>query len=378
MNPNVSGPVNDAASRQEELSTKRSKLVAWMTERQLDGLLIGRHENIAWATAGLADVRVGLLRETGPATLLFLRDGSGYCLTTNNENDRLQAEEFAGLELAPVVNPWHANSLSESVRRITDSRRIAGDIAFENTAAISLYELREQLTEGEIARYRWLGRAAADAVEELLLRLTPGITEREMQACLGELLLRQGILPSVYLTAVDERLSRYPHPVPRDGRLRRSGMVGLCARRWGLVVSLTRFVHFGAVPEELSRSFMAVNHAAACLLSATREGITSDALFRVVQEEYANLGYAGAEQRHHQGGATGYVEREWFARPGGDEQVRPSQAFAWNPSLPGAKCEDTVLYHNGTLEVLTATPRLPQIFAEANSQRFSLADVLQR
>lgn len=368
----------DAAERRSELVSKRSQITAWMADRQLEALLIARHENIAWATAGLVDIRVGTLRETGIASLLILRDGSGYYISTNNEQARLQAEEFAELDLKPLINPWHANSLPDTIASVVGKGKVAGDIALPGAPAVSLYELRETLTPGEIARYRWLGQSVADAVTEVALLLQPGVSERAMQAMLGERLIRRGILPSVYLTSVDDRVRSFPHPVPRDGVLQHFGMVGLCARRWGLVAAITRFVHFGPVPDELTDKFGVVASVNAQLLHATVPGATSDALFQVAQQAYAELGHPGAEQNHHQGGATGYIEREWFARPGGTEQVHSRQAFAWNPSLRGAKCEDTVLYHDGALEILTKTPRLPETKASVNGQEYSFADILKR
>jgi Creatinase/Prolidase N-terminal domain len=113
--------------RLAELSAKRRRIAAFLAEKQLDAILIARHENIAWVTAGLVDVRVGVLRESGPASLLLTREGASYYLTTNNEAQRLAEEEFAGLDFQPVVNPWHANDLraGREVSAATWARRAA-------------------------------------------------------------------------------------------------------------------------------------------------------------------------------------------------------------------------------------------------------------
>lgn len=66
----------------------------------------------------------------------------------------------------------------------------------------------------------------------------------------------------------------------------------------------------------------------------------------------------------HQGGATGHREREWLARPGETERVLGQQAMAWNPSLQGAKVEDTVVLREGAIEMLTSTSRLPVVETE--------------
>lgn len=373
----------DFTDRRAELAEKHERLLAWIAEHDLDAVLIARHENMAWVTAGLADVRVGVLRETGPASLLITRTGKKYCLTTNNEAGRLNAEEFAGLEYETLVNPWYANDTARLIAQVAGvevagGSRVAGDVAVGGSPAVSLYDLRASLTEGEMERYRWLGRHTADAAAEVLLALQPGMSERQAQALLAEKLLPKSIMPSVYLTAFDARARSYPHPVPRDGVLQQFGMVGLCARRWGLTVSITRFVHFGPMPQELAEKFGAVESVYERLLEATREGASSDELFGVVQREYARLGHAGAEQNHHQGGATGYGEREWFARPGGEERVQPNQAFAWNPNLLGAKTEDTVLLREGNLELLTGTPDLPTSATRGKAVEIASASVLMR
>jgi antitoxin VapB len=171
--------------------------------------------------------------------------------------------------------------------------------------------------------------------------------------------LRRGILPSVALFAVDERIFNYKHAVPRGKRLKQYGLLNFCARKWGLVVSITRFIHFGALPEELAARLNSAAKVNAALLNATRVGTTSAELFKVAQAAYAAEGYAGEERFHHQGGPTGYGEREWVAMPTGTEVVVKNQAFAWNPSIRGAKAEDTVILRDGTIENLTATPELP-------------------
>ena len=72
------------------------------------------------------------------------------------------------------------------------------------------------------------------------------------------------------------------------------------------------------------------------------------------------------------------MEREWFARPSGTEQILAQQAVAWNPSFEGAKCEETFLYDKGRLEPLTITPRLPQVAVRVADNDFHFSDVLIR
>ncbi len=366
----------DAATRAEEMAAKRRRIEALLDEGGYDALVISRHENLAWVSAGVVDVRVGLLRETGPASVMIGRDGRTYLLTTNNEERRLGDEEFAGLGYEAVVQPWYGNDVAGRVAQLAGGGKVAADAPLAGCAVVSLQGLREELMASEVLRYRWAGRQAAEAATEVLLALRPGMSERVMQGMLAERLMSVGMLPSVFLTAVDERIRQYRHAVPRGGVLERFGMVGFCARQFGLTISMTRLVHFGAMPAELEEKFRVVAAVNARLQASTRTGATGDVLFAEARAGYAAGGYAGEETRHHQGGATGYGEREWVARPGGGEVVRRAQAFAWNPNLQGAKVEDTVVHVDGVVELLTGTPRLPEVRTEWAGKEYVSAGVL--
>ncbi|HXT34751.1 MAG TPA: aminopeptidase P family protein, partial [Chloroflexota bacterium] len=52
------------------------------------------------------------------------------------------------------------------------------------------------------------------------------------------------------------------------------------------------------------------------------------------------------------------------------ETAHLGQAFAWNPSIAGAKVEDTVLLGERGIEVLTATGEWPMVEVEVGGKRF--------
>lgn len=365
-----------AEERKAELDQKKTSLRDFLRENKLDAYLISRHENIAWATAGLVEMRVAIPREVAVGSLLVTRDGGAYYLTTNNEAPRLAEEEFVHLDYEPVLQPWYASDVQAAVKKVVSGGNVASDDAANGLPVLSMKPLRLSLTDGEMARYRWLGQRVAEATTDTLLDLRPGMTEATMQSMISSRLLSERILPSVLLTAVDDRIRKYRHAVPRDGVLQKFGMLNFCARRWGLCISITRYVHFGALPMELDGKFAAVAHVNADLLQASREGASGGALFTVAQQAYTELGYTGEETMHHQGGPTGYWEREWVARPGGTERVLNRQALAWNPSLQGAKVEDTVVLRDGKIENLTKTPRLPIVETRQYGNTYESAGVL--
>jgi antitoxin VapB len=358
-----------------ELDAKHEKLVEWMKAQGLAGILIRRNENVAWVTGGAVELRVLTPCETGVAALLVTAEGRRYYFTTENEAPRLHDEEFGTLDFEPVLFPWWANDTDAAAAKLAGGP-LGSDTPTAGATTVSLAALREGLSESEIARYRWLGLETAAATVEALNEVEPGLSEYDLEAITAGALLRRGILPSVYLYAVDDRILKYKHAVARGKRLKQYGMLNLCSRKWGLAISITRFIHFDPLPADLATRFQAAAQVNAALLNATRVGATSAELFKVAQDAYTAQGFPGEERFHHQGGPTGYGEREWVATPDGTEVVVNNQAFAWNPSIRGGKTEDTVLLRDGVIENLTPTPELPTIEAKVEGSTYAAAGVL--
>ena len=367
----------EEAAWNDELNAKHDKLIEWMRSQGLAGVLLRRNENVAWITGGAVELRVLTPAESGVASLLVTAEGKRYYLTTENEAPRLHDEEFGALDFEPALFPWYADDTIAAAAKLVGGR-LGSDAPGPDLTPVNLYPLRAALSETEIVRYRWLGAETAAATVESLHQVEPGLSEYDLEALTAANLLKRGILPSVYLYAVDDRIYKYKHAVARGKRLKQYGMLNLCARKWGLAISITRFVHFGPLPAELEARFKSAAQVNAALLDATRVGAKSSHLFRIAQEAYAAEGFPGEERFHHQGGATGYGEREWVATPNGAETVVNNQAFAWNPSIRGGKSEDTVILRDGKIEWLTATPELPVVRASANGRNYPAAGVLVR
>src|SRR5271163_3105775 len=346
MSQMVEQGIVSAQALQAEVEEKRSRLDRIFAEHDISAVLLRRSENIAWATCGQVEARVLIPAETWVTSILLTRDGRKYYFAPKNEAPRLAAEEFEGLAYEPVLYPWYENDCGTAAHKVAGSSEIGSDIPDAGLVPIKMGPLRASLTAAELDRYRWLGRKTAALTSRVLQELEPGVTEYEMEALVADGLLCEGILPSVLLMAVDDRIFKYKHAVARGRSLERYGMLNLCSRKWGLAISITRFVHFGELPGEVVQRFAASARVNAALLDATRAGATSAELFKAAQGAYVAEGFPGEEELHHQGGATGYGEREWLATPAGTEIVVNNQAFAWNPSIRGGKVEDTVLLHD--------------------------------
>jgi antitoxin VapB len=202
--------------------------------------------------------------------------------------------------------------------------------------------------------------------------LRPGIDENEIAGILDHEIHRARLNPLVTLVAGDERISSFRHPIPKPLAVRERAMLVTCAAFAGVVACLTRFVAFRPLDNQTSAKFQSVANIDTAVNLATRPGRQLGEIFADLQKAYAANGYADQWQFHHQGGSTGYNPRDAVANPTSTVRVVENQAFAWNPSVVGAKSEDTVLVTggggggSGGIEVLTAASKdWPTVRGEA-------------
>lgn len=366
-----------------EIDEKTGRLVRWLEERRLGGVLLSTRPGFAWITGG-RESGIDLSRESGVATVLVAADGRRFLLTSNIEMRRFLEEDLRDQGYTPVELPW-TEEQAEPGRIAALAREVLGPVPLASDVAEhgkELARLRHRLTAAEIERFRGLGRDAGAALGEVCRGLEPGLTEREIGRRASEALAGRGADAVVLLVAAGERLARYRHPPPTDRRWERDGvMVVVCARRQGLIAALTRIVWAGPVPEEIRRRTRVAAEVNARLLAATRPGASGRELFAVAARAYAELGFPGEERLHHQGGPCGYLSRDWIAHPACEEVVDAPQAFAWNPSVTGTKVEETWIVRpegRAAPEAVTATPGWPSLEIEAGGRICSLPDIAVR
>jgi Xaa-Pro aminopeptidase len=329
----------------QEFARKREWLGRFLTENELDGVVLTRTENFAWMACGGSNVVVNSA-ETGVGTLVVGRDAA--TLVANNiECERLMTEELDGLDVtAADPYPWHEpEKRDDVVARIAGEGRFAADDAAAGLPPLPLSfgRLRYGLTPQEVSRYMALGADCTAAMEMTARATEEGMTETEIAARLSLELRNAGILPAVLFVAADDRISQWRHAVTKAAAVERYAMLVTCGRRGGLIAAITRFVHFGDLPEDLVARHQAVSNVDAAAILSTEPGRRVSDIFVTIQQAYADNGYPGEWQKHHQGGAAGYQPREYTATESCPEVVVAHQAFAWNPSITGTKCEDTVL-----------------------------------
>jgi Xaa-Pro dipeptidase len=219
--------------------------------------------------------------------------------------------------------------------------------------------IRQRLGEAEIARYRALGRDAAEALESALLEVTPGWSELHVAAAMAAEMLARDIDPVVLLVGSGERTLRFRHLVPVDTAVAGTMIASATAVRHGLHASLTRSIAYGIQPAVVRDRHLAAANVDAMYLSRSRPGARLGEVLEAGEQVYEFTGYYDDWKEHHQGGITGYAGREVFATPGSETSIGAGSAVAWNPTVPGAKSEDTALVGEAGLELLTTWPDSP-------------------
>jgi Xaa-Pro aminopeptidase len=332
----------------------------------VDGILLAAHHNIAWLTSGRHN-RVDGSREAGSARLLVTADGHRYVLANAIEMPRMLDEVLFGLDYSPIEYSWTddqdpAHAVRAAAGVVKTGTGLAADWPLPETRSIEplLMRGRAALTDGELARYRTLGRDAGLALGNVCRALTPGDTEQDIARSIIDAAAGVRARAVVALVGADERLRRYRHPVATSAAWKQVVMVALCAERDGLTVSLSRIVAAAAIPELEARTRAAASVFGRAL-AATRPGTAAPQLYDTFVRAYADAGYPGEEVKHHQGGAIGYRAREWVAHPRSQEIVEARQAFAWNPTVTGTKVEDTALVVGDRVDIITSTPDWPSI-----------------
>jgi Xaa-Pro aminopeptidase len=348
------------------LDTKTGRLDSYLVENDLEAVWFARPNSFAWLTGGGNNLVDGSAPQ-GVAAVGY--DGAALRVVTDNiEAERLEAEELpVDVDVDVERYDWHAGSLADALAERSASPA-AADIDVPGFKTVDASRLRQPLTDADVDRYRALGHEAATAVERVCEEVEPDDTEQEVASALRVTLSARGIDAPVVLVGGADRATRYRHYTPTDAQLGNYALVSVTARRGGLHASLTRTVAFDP-PEWLTARHTAAARVETSALEATQVAATSAGragnVFADVQEAYAKLGWDGEWENHHQGGAAGFAGREWIATPGHEAPVEAPMAYAWNPTVQGAKSEDTVLVTDDGFETLTETGEWPTLEVES-------------
>jgi Xaa-Pro dipeptidase len=331
--------------------SRRQKVMELMERWSLGALLLRRAANFAWYTGG-ADNRVDHASPLGVADVLVTLEGE-YIFTNNIEAPRMREEQTPDLEI--IERPWYGDEAAV-IRELVGDVSLGTDFPLGDALNVSdeIAPLRYVLDPDAMERYRQVGVDAAAAVAEAAESVEPGMSEHEAAAHLTAACRGRGLFNSVLLAASDDRIARYRHPIAHGETIKRRAMLVVSAERGGLYANVTHFVHFEEPDEELKRRLEACETILRRMREeATRPGRTLADAFEDCQRFYVEAGFRDEWKLHHQGGMTGYASREIIATQATPQEIRVGQAFAWNPSITGAKAEDTLVLTDSGSEIIT-------------------------
>jgi Xaa-Pro aminopeptidase len=303
-----------------------------------------------------ADLVVSLISE--PVAEAVITSKTVTVVAPNIEQARLEEEELPkGVELIYV--PWYDSAAKEKTLNDLLQGKILSDTSGRGFDTKDFWPLRVPLTIEEIDRYRKMSLETSEVFTEGLQMVKPGLTEHQVIGLLAEGLRAKGMQPVVMLAASDDRLERYKHPLPSHNKIDKRFMAVTCVRKHGLITSLTRLVSFASESAAHKKRYTHLLEVEKTFLDYTQHGLITAEVFNELQQAYAKAGYSNAWRDHHQGGPTGYYTRDFLVTPDNTKMLVDGCAYAWNPSLPGVKVEDTVLLLHDKLEILTEDETWP-------------------
>jgi len=357
-----------------EAMTKLARLRTLMVTINVDVVVLNQLPNIAWLTAG-ASTYINLTSDSGPSSLLITMDRA-FVVTDRVEAERLEQEEFLpALGFTLIVEPWEQRNIL--IAPLLAAKRLGQDGLGQGVnLSRGLQILRTHLQVQEVERLCTIGSLASAAITEVMYAIQPGMTELTIARMVSGRSLAHGGYPVVNLVASDERIARFGHPLPTHKKVERYIMVVLCLRHAGLIVAITRFIHFGPIPTELAEKAQATARIDARMILGTRAGKTMSDMFALADRAYHDEGFPTAITEHHQEGSIAYLPREIFAQPDETEVIAEQQAFAWNPSIRGTKSEDTIILGPSGPQVITQTPDWPIVSVTIDNQTISRPAIL--
>jgi antitoxin VapB len=232
---------------------------------------------------------------------------------------------------------------------------VSADVPLDGATVLGeeLDAIRRRLDPDAIARLRNVGAELTAALAEAAEEVAPGISEHQAADAIAASCRCRGLVPTVLLAATHERIGRYRHPLPSAATIERRVMLVASAQQGGLYANLTLIVDFEEPDPEIRRRLGACEEILARMRDeASKPGRTLGEAFADCRRFYAEAGFPEEWRLHHQGGIAGYASREVIATPGSEIEIEAGQAFAWNPSITGAKTEETFVLTESGAEVI--------------------------
>lgn len=330
-----------------------AKLRDLLENKGLEALVIRRNPNLAWIIGGRVHV---------PTTLdlacldLVITSARVIAVTNVIEAPRLIAEELPSEVEVTAINWWEGRDGQLPVgEKIGSDQPGAGRVDL----AIEIEMLRQSLVPEDVLRFEEICSDAAVALGDALKESSSADREIDVTARISNSLWQRNLELVFIGVAGANRVRKFRHPLPTQEIVGERLVASICARRKGLIASVTRIVSF---ENDQISDYENILRVEAEILNKTLVGNRFSEALEAAIAAYPKYGFATDEwQKHHQGGPTGYAPRDWPANRERARLIQEEQPIAWNPTGNGWKVEDTILATSRGPKVLTVDPDWPMV-----------------
>jgi antitoxin VapB len=338
-----------------------------MKEKSLDAFVLRRNPNLAWAIAGRSHV---------PTTIdmacfdLIITQDDATAVTNVVEAPRLIAEELPA-EVSVKTIKWSEgrDPLLPTGSKV-GSDQPGGD---RIDLGVEVEMIRASLIDSDLARFREICVDAAVALGNAMKQVESSDREIDVAGLITHSLWQADLEIAFLGVAGEERVHKFRHPLPTDAVVGNRVSASICAKRKGLIASVTRIVTFGEVTNSMINDYTSIFKVEASLLDATVVGKPFSDPINAAIAAYPAYGFDADEwTKHHQGGPTGFLPRDWPANQGSARLIAHNQPIAWNPTGKGWKAEDTILATDSGVKLLTNDPEWPAFEVNGRTRAFLL------
>jgi antitoxin VapB len=338
-----------------------------MKESGLDSFVLRRNPNLAWAIAGRAHV---------PTTIdmacfdLIITQDSATAITNVVEAPRLIAEELPS-EVSIKTIKWSEgrDPLLPTGPKVGSDQPGADRIDLGTEVEM----IRASLIDSDLERFKEICVDAAVALGNAMKQVESSDREIDVAGLITHSLWQADLEIAFLGVAGQDRVHQFRHPLPTDAVVGNRVSASICAKRKGLIASVTRIVTFGEVTDQMISDYTSIYKVEAALLDATVVGAPFSDPINAAIAAYPASGFVADEwTKHHQGGPTGFLPRDWPANQTSSRLIANNQPIAWNPTGKGWKAEDTIVATDSGVKMLSVDPDWPSFEVNGRTRAFFL------
>ena len=228
-----------------------------------------------------------------------------------------------------------------------------------------IYGFRSIKEEWELERMRKAQEITDQAFTEMLEKIKPGLTEKQLQAELVYSLLKNGADGMAFEPIViSGPNTSMPHGVPGDRVVQEGDFITMDfgALYQGYCADMTRTVAVGYATEEMEKVYNTVLQAQVAAIEATKPGVTGKQIDAVARQIITDAGY-GPYFGHGYGHCLGMECHESpNCSPAGNAVMQVGMISSAEPGiyLPGkfgVRIEDVVIFTPDGCENITKSPK---------------------